>query len=64
MGQQGIENSALWEDNVPLMREGLHKELVKLAYEEHNKNCKIFPERAHVFAALRTTNLAGTSIWL
>ena len=53
-------DSALWEENVPLMRQGWHKELVKAAYEQESQ--KVFPNRENVFAALRTTNLALTRV--
>lgn len=53
-------DSALWEENVPLMRQGWHKELVKAAYEQESQ--RVFPDRENVFAALRTTNLALTRV--
>jgi len=62
MGQPSTIISALWEENVPLMQKGLHKELVKLAYEVHNNNSKVLPERKDVFAALRATSLADTRV--
>lgn len=53
-------DSALWEDNVPLMLQGWHKELVKAAYGQANQ--KVFPRRENVFAALRASNLYTTRV--
>jgi uracil-DNA glycosylase len=55
-------SSDLWVDNVPLMQQQLHKELVKMAYEVHGKGKKIFPLRENVFAAMRLTNLRDTRV--
>ncbi len=52
---------ALWEENVPLMRQGLHKKLVRLAYENSGKD-QVFPLRENVFTALRLTSLAATRV--
>ncbi len=52
----------LWEENVPLMRQGKHKELVKLAYEGHGGKQKVFPARENVFAAMRQTSLENTKV--
>jgi uracil-DNA glycosylase len=62
MQYPGIDESDLWEDNVPLMREGVHRKLVKLAYEGQDHKNKIYPERLNVFAALRATNLQNTRV--
>ena len=53
--------TVLWEDNVPLMRQGLHKELVKRAYEG-SRNIRVFPLRENVFTALRLTSLEATKV--
>ncbi len=52
---------ALWEENVPLMRQGLHKKLITLAYEGSG-NAQVFPLRENVFTALRLTSLAATKV--
>jgi uracil-DNA glycosylase len=52
----------LWEDNVPLLRQGLHKQLIKLAYAEADTPCKVFPARENVFAAMRQTSLEATRV--
>ncbi len=59
---QGIEEQALWEKNVPLMQEGLHKELVKRAYEDSGNGNRVFPLRENVFAAMRLTCLEATKV--
>ncbi len=61
MGQGGEEH-ALWEKNVPLMQEGLHKELVKRAYADSEKGNRVFPLRENVFAAMRLTGLEATKV--
>lgn len=53
--------AVLWEDNVPLMQQGLHKELVKRAYEGSLNN-RVFPLRENVFTALRLTSLEATKV--
>lgn len=54
--------SLLWEDHVPLMREGFHKKLVEKAYGSKCKKGKVFPYRPNVFAALRHTSLSDTKV--
>lgn len=58
--EEGVQ-PALWEENVPLMRQGVHKKLVTLAYESSEK-ARVFPLRENVFAALRLTSLAATKV--
>ena len=43
----------LWEEHVPLLREGYHKKLVRKAYGELARGKKVFPPREHVFDAMR-----------
>lgn len=47
----------LWEEQVPLMRQGFHKELVQKAYGSVATGRPVYPLREHVFDALRITNL-------
>lgn len=54
--------SMLWEETVPLMRQGLHKKLVQLAYESPVTRQKVFPNRENVFSAMRQTSLAETRV--
>jgi uracil-DNA glycosylase len=51
------EEEMLWEEQVPLMRQGFHKELVQKAYGPAAGGRPVYPDRAHVFDALRITNL-------
>lgn len=63
MGQGTEVQSTLWEENVPSMRQGLHKELVKRAYEGLGKDDHVvFPVRENVFAAMRLTSIKATKV--
>ncbi len=55
-------HSALWEENVPLMKEGLHKKLREQAYALATPSRPVFPRREDVFAAMRLTSLAATRV--
>ena len=52
----------LWEEQVPLLRQGYHKELVARAYGELSNNKKVFPERQHVFDAMRITAFEAVKV--
>lgn len=54
--------SMLWEETVPLMQQGLHKKLVKLAYENPATRQRVFPDRENVFSAMRQTSLTATRV--
>lgn len=59
---QSTENKeVLWEESVPLMQQGLHKELLRKAYEG-GRNLRVFPARENVFAAMRQTSLKATRV--
>jgi uracil-DNA glycosylase len=45
----------LWEETVPLMREGLHRRLRDQAYEPAQGQAKVYPPRELVFNAMRLT---------
>jgi uracil-DNA glycosylase len=62
MGQGTEVQSGLWEENVPLLQQGLHKELVKRAYEGSGNGNRVFPVREDVFAAMRLTSLEATKV--
>jgi uracil-DNA glycosylase len=62
MGQGTELESVLWEENVPLMQHGLHKELVKKAYVESDNGVPVFPLRQYVFEAMRLTCLDATKV--
>ncbi|TKB27749.1 uracil-DNA glycosylase [Desulfopila sp. IMCC35006] len=59
--QQTDVQAVLWEENVPLMQQGLHRELVKRAYEGAGES-RVYPLRENVFTALRLTSLAATKV--
>jgi len=52
----------LWEDTVPLMREGYHKQLVQLAYEGDNGKNRVYPLRENVFNSMRITSFDATRV--
>ena len=47
----------LWEEQVPLMRQGVHKELIHKAYGPAASGEPVYPPRRHVFDAMRVTSL-------
>ncbi|MDR3630752.1 MAG: uracil-DNA glycosylase [Desulfocapsaceae bacterium] len=47
----------LWEEQVPLMRQGYHKELLGKAFGEASCGRKVFPPREMVFNSMRLTSL-------
>ena len=61
MQQAAKVQSVLWEENVPLMQQGLHKELLKRAFDDSG-NSRVFPLRENVFTALRLTDLQATKV--
>ncbi|MGB3226116.1 MAG: uracil-DNA glycosylase [Desulforhopalus sp.] len=62
MGQGTETESVLWEKNVPLMQQGLHKELLQKAYMDSNNGVRVFPLRENVFEAMRLTGLDKTKV--
>jgi uracil-DNA glycosylase len=54
--------SPLWEETVPLMRQGQHKKLLDLAFARAEAGERVFPERGLVFSAMRQTSLADTRV--
>lgn len=55
-------SSELWEENVPLMKKGYHKELVRKAYDLAPVGAKVFPLREHVFDSMRQTSFSNTRV--
>lgn len=53
--------NVLWEERVPLFREGYHKELIQRAYNSKDGQ-KVFPPRELVFNAMRTTSFSATQV--
>ncbi len=49
MSQGTDGQSVLWEENVPLMQQGVHKELVKRAYEGSEKSSRVYPLQGKCF---------------
>jgi uracil-DNA glycosylase len=45
----------LWEESVPLLKQGFHKQLVQKAYGPASRGMKVFPPREMVFNAMRIT---------
>ena len=45
----------LWEEQVPLLKEGFHKKLVQIAYGPAARGEKVYPPRELVFNAMRIT---------
>lgn len=45
----------LWEEQVPLLDQGYHKELIDKAYGELSQGGKVFPLRENVFQSMRIT---------
>ena len=62
MADEGETRTQLWEENVPAMQQGYHKELVKKAYESVPRNAKVFPARENVFVSMRQTSLGRTKV--
>jgi len=56
------KQSQLWEEHVPAMQQGHHRELLQKAYESGPGNVKIFPLREDVFASMRLTSLDNTKV--
>ena len=46
----------LWEEQVPLLREGFHKKLVQLAYGKASQGKTVYPPQELVFNAMRITH--------
>ncbi len=62
MGQETETKAVFWEKTVPLMQQGLHKELVQRAYQDSGKGYRVFPLRENVFAAMQLTGLDATKV--
>ena len=52
----------LWEEQVPLLREGYHKELVRIAYEQQTGGKPVYPPREQVFNAMRITSFEDVRV--
>ena len=54
--------SLLWEETVPLMREGLHRQLRDQAYGPTASGKKVYPPRDLVFNAMRLTPFSAVKV--
>ncbi len=52
----------LWEEMIPLMRDGYHKELVAKAYGVASRGKKVFPPREMVFNSMRLTSFSSLRV--
>jgi len=52
----------LWEESIPLMREGLHRQLRDQAYSQGNARRPVYPPRELVFNAMRLTPFAEVKV--
>ena len=52
----------LWEEQVPLLSQGYHKELAAKAYGPASQGKKVFPPRELVFQAMRVTGFADVRV--
>jgi uracil-DNA glycosylase len=52
----------LWEESVPLMVQGVHKELLEKAFSSAGNSQHVYPDRENVFSAMRQTSLNETTV--
>ncbi|MEN8134481.1 MAG: uracil-DNA glycosylase [Thermodesulfobacteriota bacterium] len=52
----------LWEETIPLLRQGYHRELANLAYGPAARGEKVYPPRELVFNAMRLTPFAEVRV--
>jgi uracil-DNA glycosylase len=52
----------LWEDQVDLLKQGVHKELVKQAYGRASKGRRVYPDRERVFDSMRVTSFSNVRV--
>ncbi len=57
-----MTTSPLWEESVPMMVQGVHKELLEKAYSSQTARAAVYPARENVFAAMRMTSLEETKV--
>lgn len=53
---------SLWEETVPLMREGVHRQLRDQAYGQASQGKKVYPPRDLVFNAMRLTPFSAVKV--
>jgi len=52
----------LWEEQVPLLRQGVHKELLRKAFGPASLGQKVYPPRELVFQAMRMTGFDAVKV--
>lgn len=52
----------LWEETVPLMKEGYHRQLVSNAYDNVQKGQQVYPYEENVFNAMKRTSLSDVRV--
>lgn len=52
----------LWEEQVDLLRQGVHRELIIQAYGEAARGRKVYPPRERVFDAMRITEFSRVKV--
>ncbi len=52
----------LWEEQVPLLKEGRHKEIENFAYGKFSQGRKVYPLREHVFDSMRFTSFTSLKV--
>ncbi len=52
----------LWEEQVELLKQGLHKELVKKAYGPASRGRRVYPDRERVFDSMRVTSFSEVRV--
>lgn len=57
-----MTQNTLWEENVPLMVKGVHKDLLDKAFASAGNLQQIYPDRLNVFSAMRETSLEATKV--
>ena len=57
-----MTQNPLWEETVPLMIKGVHKDLLEKAFSSSGKPHQVFPDREDVFSAMRQTSLSDTKV--
>ncbi|MCP3931643.1 MAG: uracil-DNA glycosylase [Bacteroidetes bacterium] len=51
-----------WEEQIPLLKKGYHKDLVRKAYDGLSHGKKVYPLRENVFNAMRFTKYASLRV--
>jgi uracil-DNA glycosylase len=57
-----MTQNTLWEENVPLMAKGVHKDLLDKAFASAGNLQQIYPDRINVFSAMKETSLEDTKV--